>query len=204
MQPRPATASPQAQADRITEWALAHPLEMDWLAENMESNDFARSLAQDLEKWGRLTDGQLGAVTRNVQRAGSKAAPAVIDVAEIERRFAAARENLVKKPMMRLDTFVFKAAGAESKNAGGIYVTEKQDDGEGLYLGKVMGGQFLRSRDCTDDQQARILIAAADPAAAAKAYGQRTGNCSVCGRELTAEESIERFIGPICIQKYGL
>lgn len=33
-------------------------------------------------------------------------------------------------------------------------------------------------------------------------YGQVTGRCACCGRELTNEESIERGIGPICWEKY--
>lgn len=178
------------------QWAIRYPVETGWLAEHADSNPFARSLAEDLDRHGRLSDGQLAAVQRNLQRAAS--APTV-DVGAIERRFDVARGNLIKKPAMRLDTFVFKAAGESSANPGAIYVTE-----DGAYLGKVMGGKFLKSGDCDADRQARIVAAASDPAAAAEAYGRRTGNCSICGRELTAEESLARFIGPICIQKFGL
>lgn len=197
------TATPQQIADRATEFALAHPAEMEWLAINMDrGNDFARSLAQHLDRTGSLTDKQLLAVQNNVARSGVRAEAPVITVAAIEERFDAARANLIKKPAMRLDTFVFKAAGEKSKNPGAVYVTEKQSDGEGAYLGKIVGGRFERSRECNDDQQARIIIAASDPAAAAKAYGQRTGNCSICGLQLTADESLERFIGPVCWKKY--
>lgn len=38
--------------------------------------------------------------------------------------------------------------------------------------------------------------------AATKAYGQRAGNRSICNRELTAEESLERFVGTICYSRY--
>lgn len=190
-------------AARAVEWALAYPAEMAWLGDNMEANDFALSLAMAVDKFGHLTDGQLQAVRDNIQRAGMRAAAPVISVAEIEAKFAIARANQVKKPAMRLDTFVFKAAGDKSANAGGIYVTEKQGD-ESVYLGKVLGGKFLRVGACTDDQQARIIAAASDPTAAAIAYGQRTGNCSICGRELTAEESLSRFIGPICSSNFKI
>lgn len=175
---------------------------MDWLADHLETNDFARSLAQHLDRTGSLTDNQLRAVQNNVARAGMRAEAPVINVAAIEQRFAAARANLIKRPAMRLDDFIFKAASADSRNAGAVYVTTRQADGEALYLGKVLGGKFQRSPACTDDQQARILIAAGDPAAAAKAYGQRTGNCSICGLELTAADSLERFVGPFCWKKY--
>lgn len=32
-------------------------------------------------------------------------------------------------------------------------------------------------------------------------YGKITGVCAMCGRKLTNEESIERGIGPICLEK---
>ena len=45
---------------------------------------------------------------------------------------------------------------------------------------------------------------AKDPTAAARLYGQETGQCSCCGRELTRKESIDRGIGPICAELFGL
>lgn len=45
---------------------------------------------------------------------------------------------------------------------------------------------------------------ARDPRAAAIAYGQRTGTCSCCGRELTRHSSIDAGIGPVCATKWGL
>lgn len=35
----------------------------------------------------------------------------------------------------------------------------------------------------------------------AEQYGKTTGQCAICGRVLTNEESIERGIGPICAEK---
>lgn len=188
----------QENTRRAVAWAQAHVAEMGWISEHMERNEFAMACAVRIENHGELTPNMLAAVRRST---GAKEAVA-ISVAEIEARFAVARENLVKQPRMRLDTFVFKAV-VKGANAGGIYVTEGSGE-DGVYLGKVMGGKFLPTSACTDDQKSRILAAAADPAAAAVAYGQRTGNCCICGRELTAEESIERFIGPICAGKFGL
>lgn len=181
--------------EKAVRFALAHPDVMDWLDQN-PGNAFALSLAESLNKYGSLTDGQVRAV-RNRSTAAS-AAP-VISVGRIEEAFANARAAGLKRLKMHLDTFQFKPAGASSANAGGLYVTEGD-----AYLGKVLGGKFLRAAVCTDAQQERILAAASDPAAAAKAYGQRTGRCSICGRELTAEESIERFVGPICASKYAI
>ena len=51
--------------------------------------------------------------------------------------------------------------------------------------------------------EARIAAAIANPAEAAKAHGQRTGECSVCGRELTNKDSRALGIGPICAERFG-
>ena len=37
-----------------------------------------------------------------------------------------------------------------------------------------------------------------------RAYGMESGHCGICGRELTAPESIEMGIGPVCAEKIGL
>lgn len=182
-------------------FGLAHADVVEWLIAN-ETNDFAQKLAADLDRKGFLTQGQVDAVRRSLSQ-GPAAAPAqrqgaAIEIGRIEEAFDHAREQGLKRLRLHLDSFKFKPAGDNSANKGGIYVTEGE-----AYLGKVLGGKFLRTRECSDEQEKRIVAAAADPAAAAKAYGQRTGTCCVCGRELTAEESIERFIGPICASKYG-
>ena len=51
---------------------------------------------------------------------------------------------------------------------------------------------------------AALERAAKDPTAAARLYGQETGQCSCCGRELTRKESIDRGIGPVCAERFGL
>lgn len=194
----------QATADnptrRAIEWAAAHPGEMAWLEANMERNEFAASLAAQLGERGWLTPNQQAALSNKV--AAQRAAPTV-NVVEIEARFNVARERGVKKPAMRLDVFTFKFAGEEGRNAGGIYVTRKEGE-ESVYLGKVLGGRFLKVGDCTEEEASRIVAVAANPDEAARAYGMRTGCCSICGRELTAEESIDSFVGPICAERFGL
>lgn len=193
----------QATADnptaRAIAWAAAHPAEMAWLEANMETNDFAASLAAQLGDRGYLTPNQVAAVTNKVQQ---RAAAPIVNVAAIEARFQVALDRGVKKPVMRLDDFKFKFAGDEGRNAGAIYVTRQEGD-EAVYLGKVMGGRFLKVGACTDDEASRIVDVASNPDESARAYGMRTGNCSICGRELTAEESLERFMGPICRERFG-
>jgi hypothetical protein len=219
-----AARSERQAASRWDHFAEANAAEAAWILERKEAFGFAQSMFEAVHKFGTLTVGQLNAVRKCVvddgERALRKAAAAaeaakaaeaapVVEAASLEKleaAFAKAKAAGVKWPKLRLDTFVLKPANASGKNAGAIYVTSaerKDDEGKGEYLGKVMGGKFIKVRACSSDEEARIVAAASDPEAAAVAYGQRFGACSVCGRELTDGKSIDRGIGPICAEKFG-
>jgi hypothetical protein len=77
-----------------------------------------------------------------------------------------------------------------------------QDADDSIYLGKIMGGRFMASRDCTPEQSAQVLAFVANPAEAAKVYGQETGVCCICNATLRSEWRL-RGIGPICAEKFG-
>jgi hypothetical protein len=70
------------------------------------------------------------------------------------------------------------------------------------YLGKVVGGKFFASGECSADQAAKVLAFVADPGGAAKAYGIETGVCCVCNAALTSEWRLHG-IGPVCSTKMG-
>lgn len=101
--------------------------------------------------------------------ARSRAAKA--DQDRIEKAFATAQENGVKRPKMRLGEYKFSLAPATGRNAGALYVTRPSDD---QYLGKIIGGKFTRVRECSEAAEAEIVALANDPHAASIAYGQRT------------------------------
>jgi uncharacterized Zn finger protein (UPF0148 family) len=202
----------QSVAEQVAVWCSANPNEAAWLRDSSARGfEFAVSLLNSLNKYGYLTERQEAAVrsatekslARQAQwaaeRAERDANKADVEIDRIAVAFATAKASGLKFPKLRLDDFTFSLASAAGRNAGAIYV--KQDD---LYLGKIADGKFTRSRDCDAATETRIVAVCADPAAAATAYGKRTGQCSCCGRELTNEESIARAIGPICASKWGL
>jgi hypothetical protein len=188
-----------------------HPAEMQWLAAH-STNSFAQSLSEQLNKRGSLSEKQVAAITnaiaRDAERQAAYAAEKVkvaenaptVSIAKIEESFLHAKDKGIKRPKLRLDTFKFSLAPDTGKNAGSIYVIDRDSD---QYLGKVTDGKFLRVRDCNDEQEARIVEVCTDPKAAAVAYGKRYGSCSCCGKELTNHASIDLGIGPICAGKYG-
>jgi hypothetical protein len=207
-----AVAKADAQANKATEWKEANPAEAAWMEASAPRFEFARSMLDALNKFGHLTERQMETVQRlTVQDAERQAVRAVeqatraetapvVSVEAIEVAFNSAKQAGVKFPKLRLDTFVFSPAGENSKNAGAIYIKSK---GDGVYLGKVMGGRLFTSRDCTTEASERITAVASDPKQAAVAYSMKFGACSVCGRQLTDSDSVARGIGPICAENYG-
>lgn len=180
-------------------FAEANAAEAQWLAENFDRSEFARSLTRGLLRWGNLTPKQLAAVQKC---AAPRPAPLAVQSDALRQCIDRALASGLKRPVLRLDSIKVSPAPATGKNPGALYV--KAVDEEGTYLGKVAGGLFTRSFACTDEQASEVASLMSDPAKALDAYGRRTGNCGCCGRPLTAAESVERGIGPICAQKFGL
>jgi len=205
-----ASAAERKAAETLSEanaWRAANPAEAAWLTSSAARGfEFAVSLDAALDKYGYLTDGQLRAVSsatakaaaRNVERLASATTAPSVNVSVIEAAFAAAGAAGIKSPKLRLGGYKFAPAKAHSANAGSIYVTEDE-----TYLGKISNGRFLKVRACDDAAEAAVVAIASDPKGAAVAYGQRTGECSCCGRELTNAASIALGIGPICAERYG-
>ena len=209
-----AGAAQRKEAKRATSWTefkAAHQAEAEWIVANPRF-PFAVSMREAVEKFGDLTPGQLGAVqkclAREIERARTKEATVAqaptVDVSRIEAAFAVARQGAaadregLKWLRLRLDTFVFSDAPANGRWAAAIFVKEGVTK-----LGRISGGKLICAPDTSAETKARILAALADPAAAAKAYGQRTGECSICGRTLTNADSRKLGIGPICAERFG-
>lgn len=189
---------------------LNYPEIAAWLEAKKESFDFARSLNEALMQWGSLTDGQLAAVRKCIERDEQRAKEraerkpdadvAGAGFARMVAAFAAAKLSKLKGPKFRVASYEFSLAGAQSANAGCLYVKRGA-----LYVGKIAKeGAFFASWDATAEDKAEVARIGSDPLAAAVMHGKQTGQCSCCGRELTNEESVQLGIGPICREKWGL
>lgn len=128
-------------------------------------------------------------------------------LAKIFAMFEKAKVQL-KKPAIRLATeeqhLHLSLAGAQSKNAGFVYV--KQDSGyESQYYGKISpDGRFLKVASCPATVEPLLMDFANNPEEVATKYGRLTGCCSFCGRKLTDKRSTDVGYGPICADKFGL
>jgi Family of unknown function (DUF6011) len=193
-------------------WAEAHADLYAWMRAKAPRFDFAATMCTKLAQYGFLTPAQQATVermaaadkardeARSADRAAVvKAAPSV-SIAAIETAFSAAKDAGIKAPKLRLAGFKFSPAKAHSANAGAIYVVDAAQD---EYLGKIVGGKFVRSFKCEAVTEAKVLEVCADPEQAAVAYGKQFGQCACCGRELSDPESVARGIGPICAGRFG-
>ncbi|AKF13671.1 hypothetical protein EPa61_85 [Pseudomonas phage EPa61] len=194
---------------KIQAFEAAHPDIIEWWTDN--SFSFAQSLKDSLYRYGSLTENQIAAAKRAIENlakhrekvAAQEAAAPTLDISGIEKAFEKAKDSGIKRPKMRLAgegeeplIVVVKEASANSRNAGSLYVLGD------IYLGRITGGKFIKSRDCTDTEYGDILKMFEKPMESAVAYGRKTGQCSCCGRELTNHASIEMGIGPICAGKF--
>jgi len=176
-----------------------------FLAKNSDWSDFFRSLYDQVLGGKRLSDNQIAAIERSMAKMAAKreekqaARTSSVDLGTIHAMFDKARDSGLSKLIYRANGLVLTPAKAASANAGGIYVKTKG----GEYLGKVMGTKFICTSAATDDHKATLNAVAADPAGEAVRYGRETGECCLCGRELTDPVSVAAGIGPICAGKWG-
>lgn len=209
------------KAQELEAWKAEHAAEVAWLqataARQQRATNpwrFPADLLEKLHQYGSLTEGQLAAVRkfmlrdeqRKAEREASKAAAPTVDVSKIEAAFdrvrgeAAEAGEGVKWLKLFLGTFKFLDAPASNGYAAAILVREGE-----AKLGRIQDGKFHRNRfACDDAKEQEIVQVLANPSAAARAYGLRTGTCSCCGRELTNAESRRLGIGPVCAEKWGL
>jgi hypothetical protein len=175
-------------------------------------SSFCLALLAQVDSKGELSDRQLDAVDRmaakladNAARKADEAARqrdnrATVDVSAIHRMFDKAKASGLNKLRYRAEGLSLSPAAATGKNPGSIYCKRISD---GTYVGKITGDQFIPAREASPVDRAALVTIAQNPADAATRYGQRTGTCSCCGRQLTNEESIARAIGPICLARWG-
>lgn len=189
-------------------FAAANPEAATWIdTERSRGYPFAERMRDAVERFGDLTEGQMVAVTRGVERnkAREQERAARVDNAPkveanlMKEAFDRAAAAGLKRINARIAGYSFTPAKASSANAGAIYV--KRQGGE--YLGKVQGGKFFAVRGVSEADSAKVCEVISDPKAAARAHGIETGQCSCCGAALTNKESIELGIGPICATKFG-
>lgn len=202
-----------SEQETLDAFAAAHPAIAAWLEAKHLRFGIAADMRAALLRFGSLTEGRLAAAQRFVDQDAARTAAFTeraqqapqADTAGIERLKAAfdkaiaysAEKGLKLSPRITIAGVTISTAKATSANPGALYVKSA-----GTYLGKISAGKFFASRDCSAEQQAKVLEFVADPAEAAKVYGQTTGTCCICNATLISKWK-HRGIGPICAEKFG-
>jgi hypothetical protein len=197
----------------VADFKAANQAEYEWLVATAPRWDVAASLLAGLHRYGDLTEKQIALVRNGIardlarvtERSHRTASAPSVDTAGIDRLKEAfdkaiaysAEKGLKLSPRITIDGMTISPAKANSANPGALYVKAGQ-----TYLGKVAQGKFFAARECTAADTAKVQTFIANPAEAAKVYGQTTGTCCVCNATLRSDWKL-RGIGPICAEKFG-
>jgi hypothetical protein len=194
---------------RQLEFQKEHPKVWDHLGKQMErgtTSEFVRSLYEQLMNKGYLSEKQIAAVERGIEKAAENRVAREANRPEVGQGamkmldvFKTARGNGFKRPVVRTEHFDFSLAPDAGANSGFIYV--KSHDTKD-YLGKISPeGKFIGYK--TPEATLTLLMEVCEnPLDAAVKFGMKSGTCSCCGRELTNKESVELGIGPICRERF--
>lgn len=212
--------------DRFTDEQIEDP-NMDfvcavaakWLMDNEHTFEFAAEMKVAMERWGRLSTGQMRGVL-NTYRA---------KVIRENRPFsdADATEDSGPSPLKPLADMLVAAkatlknpsltfpigdkvvrlswAGEHSRNFGNIYVAERTGWGQdGDFYGMMDAAGKPNARLAESPVYEELCRIAAGGREAFEVAGKELGRCCFCYRELSTKESLAAGYGPICAGKYGL
>ena len=175
--------------------------------------DFAGDLLANFRRYGRLSDKQMYWVSTLTNRVNVvepvRPATMQVNVQAIQELFDRAGKSL-RRVRVKLQTssalpVVFARAGAMSKYAGQILITDGGPYGANIYYGRIdVDGDFFPTQRATDEVVSLVKEFAADPAAVAARYGRLTGGCSFCNHGLKDVRSTQVGYGPVCAKNFGL
>lgn len=215
----------RAGDEAVATFKAAHPDAYAWLERHAGSFDFARDLLAKLRRYGELTENQLAAVLRGIERDAARdtaraaetapaapqapqVAPYAADCTRLFAAFQAASASGLRNPQFIVRDMRVKLAGPSSRNPGALYVFVDR-----VFVGMVKSSDpmtFIPSRhfralDAVQQENVvdQLCQIAENPVEAARLHGRQTGNCSCCGRLLTDPVSVANGIGPICAGRWG-
>jgi hypothetical protein len=117
-------------------------------------------------------------------------------------------------PVVRLERLFDLMQGLSKLRFGKLTIARKNQDSlcwvkhedSERVVGKIENGvltQWAQPGIDMAEVQVMLKVIDLDPKAAAAKHGVASGECSVCGRDLTDPESIALGIGPVCAEKFS-
>lgn len=182
--------------------------------------DFANSLLDQAVARGDLSQNQWHWVLKLTEMAdhaptapAQAAAPAANfkQIVDMLTKAATGRERLPSFLILAEGNVELKVklAGATSRHPGSVNVTWSGQREPGtdrdIWFGRILtDGTWDRGAKCTANVTAALRAFCADPAAAAKAFGDATKVCCFCAKALTDRRSVAVGWGPVCAEKFSL
>jgi hypothetical protein len=190
-------AEADAKAEAIHAFRESHPDVFAALNEyglqDRYRSEFMDSLTRQLAERGTLTEGQIAAVRRGIEkRNAAKAEKAGEPVTLLPRIY-----GYVAVDNRKLILGDFKVVMFQS---GAVAVVGKQF-GTGTKGIIDPDGSLRRFAKMTDAELETLKDVELRGLEAVKEIGLATGTCCCCGRTLTDEYSIQNGIGPVCAKK---
>ena len=166
-------------------------------------NDFARSLCDQYDVRGSLSDKQISSAQRMIDKMATnrkirESKIKTVDTTKIDELFATAQSNGLKRPNFYVGDLRLSLASERSKNFGAIYVQHSGD-----YVGKIMDNVFMPILSAPQDAIDILMSIADNPRQSAIEHGKMSNHCSMCNKELTDDHSIELGYGKVCASKWG-
>jgi hypothetical protein len=186
-----------------------------YLDEDKISSGFATSLFSQFEKRGTLSDKQWGWVLKLVDQVDnppppSQKLPNIKGVLALMKRAVDPKSKTFPKLWLKLsdsDLRIHRATSA-SKYNGQLMLTDGKGYGRNLYFGRIdtKGDLFLAYEGKQRSQEIIDLLTrlVADPEKVVSEYGNLSGNCFACHKQLTDDRSIRVGYGKVCAKKFGL
>ena len=143
---------------------------------------------------GKLTAKQLAYVETILKRSVPQP-----DLSKIEAMFDKASASL-KKPRVHMLCGTEELTLTRALTGEGLHVQRNA----GRYVGRLAQGRYQPVRGAPTDTIGALASFAADPLKAVVAFGQATGRCALCSRTLSDPVSVERGVGPVCAERWGL
>ena len=210
-QPAPVVTTPQALREAGARWLKRH----DQFADGKADTCF--DMADKLEHFGSfISEKQAGYALKLIEWSLPRQYSAQIEATVRPPQVAAILQPapVAPAPRLVLPKLIDLMQRLAKLRIGDLTISRKNGDSlcwvklagtEGV-VGKLFnGGTLVLFARCPQPGNllASLSTIEEDPEAAAARHGRASGRCSVCSRDLTDPESIERGIGPICATKFS-
>lgn len=171
-------------------------------------SDFAQDLIRSYDRYGKASGGQRYWVHK---LSADQKAQEIIATLPVQREVFANIASLLQAggqslkhatltfALGRNQQYLLSLCGQRSKYPGAVHFTRGEK-----YMGRIDPNGEFTDRACGEEEYSFLDALNADPAGYAAAYGQKTGTCCFCHRQLTDPRSVNAGYGRVCAKNFHM